>query len=160
MKALFVVLSVFLAAPALSQAVKTESGSITVENAWVRATPKGAKVGAGYLTINNEGAEPDRLVSASAGFAGKTEMHQSSMVDGMMKMRPVAGGIEIPAKGTVTLGPGGYHFMFLDLTAPLNEGDTVSGELTFGRAGKMEVAFKVLGAGARGPGEDAQQHQH
>jgi hypothetical protein len=159
MKALFAVLGLFLAAAALSHAVKAEPRSIAVENAWTRATPKGAQVAAGYLTIKNDGAEPDRLVSASAGFAGKVEMHRSSMVDGMMKMRPAAEGIEIPPGSTVTLGPGGYHLMFMELAGPLNAGDTVAGELVFERAAKMEVAFKVLGIGAQGPGKGA-QHQH
>jgi copper(I)-binding protein len=159
MKALFAVLGLFLAAAALSHAVKAEPRSIAVENAWTRATPKGAQVAAGYLTIKNDGAEPDRLVSASAGFAGKVEMHQSSMVDGMMKMRPAAEGIEIPPGSTVTLGPGGYHLMFMELAGPLNAGDTVAGELVFERAGKMEVTFKVLGIGAQGPVEGP-QHQH
>ena len=148
----------FVFAANATHAAQAEVGSITVENAWTRATPKGAKVGAGYLTIKNDGEAPDRLVSASVGFAGQTEMHQSSMVDGMMKMRPVAGGIEIPPKGTVTLGPGGYHLMFMQLTVPLNEGDSVSGELVFERAGKVDVVFKVLGMGAQGPGEDV-HHQ-
>jgi hypothetical protein len=86
-------------------------------------------------------------------------MHQSSMVDGMMKMRPVTEGIEIPPESTVTLGPGGYHLMFMQLAAPLNAGDAVSGELVFERAGKVEVTFKVLGIGAQGPVEGP-QHQH
>jgi periplasmic copper chaperone A len=144
----------------IGSAAEAGPGSVTVEDAWARATPKGAKVAAGYLTIKNGGAEPDRLVSASAGFAGKTEMHQSSMADGMMKMRPAAGGVEIPPGSSVTLAPGSYHLMFMDLAAPLNEGDAVAGELVFERAGKVEVTFKVLGIGAQGPGEDAQPHQH
>jgi copper(I)-binding protein len=158
MKALLIVMGMFLAAPALSQAAAAGPPAITVENAWARATPKGARVAVGYLTIKNDGETPDRLVSARASFAGKTELHQSSMTDGMMKMRPVAAGIEIPSKGDVTLGPGGYHFMFMDLAAPLNEGDTVPGELVFERAGKVDVVFKVLGMGAQGPGNDAHQH--
>ena len=135
------------------------AGPITVEDAWARATPKGAQVAAGYLTIKNEGAEPDRLVAASARFAGKTEMHQSSVVDGVMKMRPVADGIPIPPGATVALAPGGYHLMFMNLAAPLTEGETVTGELVFERAGKIEVNYAVLGMGAQGPAE-GDHHQH
>jgi hypothetical protein len=51
-----------------------ETGSIAVENAWTRATPTGAKVAAGYLTIKNNGDQPDRLVSARADFASKTDV--------------------------------------------------------------------------------------
>lgn len=138
--------------------VEAAAGSIAVENAWARATPKGAQVAAGYLIIKNDGEEPDRLVAASAGFAGRTEIHQSSMVDGVMKMRPVADGLAIAPKSTMTLAPGGYHLMFMDLAAPLNEGDSVSVELVFEHAGRVVAAFKVLGMGAQAPDEDAHRH--
>jgi hypothetical protein len=143
---------------AIGEAAKAEAGSISVENAWARATPKGAKVAAGYLTIKNSGKEPDRLLTASAEFADQAEIHQTSMVDGVMQMRPVTDGISIPPKSTVMLEPNAYHLMFLRLAGPLNEGDTVSGELTFERAGKVEITFHILGMGARGP--EAEPHHH
>jgi periplasmic copper chaperone A len=90
-------------------------GSITVETPWSRATPGGAKVAAGYLTIKNSAAAPDRLVSVTADIAGRTEIHQMSMSDGMMKMRQLTYGLPIPAQGSVTLEPASYHLMFLDL---------------------------------------------
>lgn len=136
-----------------------ETGSIAIENAWARATPAGAKVAAGYLTVKNGGDEPDRLVSARAEFAGTTEIHTVNMVDGVMQMRPVKDGLAVPAQGSVALEPNSYHLMFMDLAKPLAEGDIVSGELTFARAGSVPVEFKVMGIGAAGP--DAKtQHQH
>jgi copper(I)-binding protein len=126
-------------------------GAISVENAWSRAVPSGAKVAVGFLAIRNDGDEPDRLLSASAPFAGKTEIHQSSMAEGMMRMRPVPDGVRVPAKGTVMLEPHSYHLMFMQLTQPLQEGDTVTAKLTFERAGSVDVVFQVLGMGAQGP---------
>lgn len=143
---------------AASIAFAAEAGSISVENAWARATPKGALVAAGYLTIKNDGEERDRLVSAEAAFAGKTEIHRMNMADGVMQMRPVSDGVEIPPKDTLKLEPGGYHLMFMELAAPLNEGDTVSGALTFERAGRVPVTFQVLGIGAQSPAADSHQH--
>ena len=127
------------------------AGKITVENAWSRTVPDGSGVAVGYLKIRNDGDEPDRLVSASAPFAGETEMHQTTMTDGVMQMRPVSEGVPVPAKSAVTLEPGSYHLMFMRLTEPIREGDTLPLKLTFERAGSVETTIKVLGIGAQGP---------
>jgi periplasmic copper chaperone A len=126
-------------------------GTIAVENAWSRAVPEGASVGVGYLAIRNGGDEPDRLVSASTSLAAETEIHHTTMADGVMRMRPVPDGVPVPAKTTVMLEPNGYHFMFMGLTQPLKEGDAFPAKLTFEHAGNVEVTFHVLGIGAQGP---------
>jgi copper(I)-binding protein len=133
------------------------AGTITVENVWSRTVPDGSEVAVGYLTIRNDGDEPDRLVSASAPFAGETEMHQTTMTDGVMQMRPVSEGVPVPAKSTVTLEPGSYHLMFMRLTGPIKEGDTLPLKLTFERAGSVDVTVQVLGIGAQGPKTRPQQ---
>jgi periplasmic copper chaperone A len=135
-----------------------KAGNITVETPWSRATPGGAKVGAGYLTIKNNADAPDRLVSVTADIAGKTEIHQMSMTGGMMKMRELADGLPVPAKGSVALEPSSYHLMFLDLRNPLKEGDTFKGTLTFEKAGAVPVTFEVMGIGAPAPDDDADHH--
>lgn len=133
------------------QASSQTSGSIAVENAWSRASPSDVKVAAGYLTIVNDGEEPDRLLSASAPFASATEIHKTSMEDGVMRMRPVQDGVPVPAKSTVMLEPNSYHLMFRGLSEPLQEGDTVQANLTFERAGTVGITIDVLAIGARGP---------
>jgi copper(I)-binding protein len=140
--------------------VTAETGSIAVENAWARATPKGAKVASGYLTIKNQGNKPDRLVSARADFAGKAEIHLTKMADGVAQMRPVTDGLAIPAKGSVALEPNSYHLMFMDLAGPLSEGETVRGELIFELAGSVAVTFQVMGIGAQAPDAQSQEHHH
>src|SRR5215212_6497584 len=73
----------------------------TVGQAWSRATPKGTKVAGGYLAIENRGMQPDRLLSASSAAAAKVEIHQMSMQDGIMTMRPLDDGLAIAADATV-----------------------------------------------------------
>ncbi len=137
------------AAPALAQEIK--AGDLTIEKPWARATPKGAEVGAGYLEIRNNGASPDRLTGGSADFAG-VEIHEMKMEGGVMKMREVKDGLEIPAHGTVKLAPSGYHLMFTGLKRPLVKGESVKATLTFEHAGAVVVDFAVQGVGAAGPG--------
>lgn len=140
----------------LAEPVK--AGSISIEQPWSRATPGGAKVGAGYLIIKNGGATPDKLVSVSTEVAGRTEIHEMSMTDGVMKMRPLPDGLPVPANGTVALKPGSYHLMLLDLKRPLKEGETFAGTLTFETAGTVDVTFAVEGRGAKAP--EGNEHQH
>lgn len=136
-----------------------KAGAIEIGHPWSRATPGGATVAAGYFVLKNTGTTPDRLVSASASFAGRAEIHEMGMKDGVMTMRPLPDGVAIPAGGTVALKPGSYHLMFLDLKSPLKEGTMVDGTLTFERAGSVPVQFKVEGVGAGGSGDGA-AHKH
>lgn len=132
-------------------------GDLRIETPWMRATPGGARVAGGYVRITNTGSVADRLVGASAPIAGHGEVHEMSMDGGVMKMRPVEGGLAIEPGATVELKPGGFHLMFMDLREPAKEGESVRGTLSFARAGTVEVAFTVGGLGAQGP---ASGHQH
>jgi copper(I)-binding protein len=133
------------AAPALAQEFK--AGDIVVEKPWARATPKGAEVGSGYLTIQNKGAAPDRLTGGSADFA-TVEIHQMSMENGVSQMRELKDGVSIPAHGSVAFSPGGYHVMFTHLTHPLTKGETIKATFNFEHAGPVAVEFTVTGIGA------------
>ncbi len=137
------------AAPAFAQEFK--AGDIVIEKPWARATPKGAEVGAGYLTIRNDGATPERLTGGSADFA-TVEIHEMKTQGDVGQMRELKGGLNVPARGSVGLAPGGYHLMFTHLTHPLTKGDTVKATLNFEHAGPIEVEFPVLGVGTSGVG--------
>lgn len=119
-------------------------GEIEIIQPWSRATPEGAKVAAGYFTLRNLGAQPDRLVAATGEIAGKTEVHEMSVdAAGVMTMHPVPGGLEIPAGGEVKLQPGSFHIMFMDLKQGAKEGETFTGTLTFEKAGTVQVEYSV-----------------
>ncbi|MEH2611860.1 copper chaperone PCu(A)C [Bradyrhizobium sp. AZCC 1693] len=145
------VLAAYLSsAPARAEDVK--AGDLVIGQAWSRATPSGAKTGGGYLTIENKGSAPDRLVGGSADVAGSVQVHEMSMDKGVMKMRPLDQGLTIEPGKTVKLAPGGYHLMMTDLKKPLKQGDRVPVTLEFEKAGKVTVSLDVGSAGAQGPG--------
>ncbi len=142
---------------------ETKAGTLAIETPWLRATPGGAKVAGGYVTLRNTGSEPDRLTGATIARAGRGEIHTMSTENGVMKMAPVEGGLTIAPGASVALKPGGLHLMFLDLTEALRAGETVSGTLTFERAGTVPVTFTVAPIGAQAPGATAPEsggHQH
>jgi periplasmic copper chaperone A len=143
-------LATSLAAPARAQEVK--AGDLVITQAWSRATPGGAKVAGGYLTIENKGAAPDRLIGGSVDVAAKLEVHEMATVNGVMTMRPIENGLTIEPGKTVRLAPGGLHLMMFDLKSPLKQGDKLPVTLEFEKAGKVNVSLDVQGIGAPGPG--------
>jgi periplasmic copper chaperone A len=134
-----------------SRAEEVKAGDLVISQAWSRATPRGAKVGGGFLTIENRGTAPDRLIGATAEVASKVEVHEMSMNNGVMTMRPLEKGLTIDPGKTVKLAPGGYHLMLMDLKSPLKPGDKLAITLEFEKAGKVQVSFDVQAVGAPAP---------
>jgi periplasmic copper chaperone A len=146
--------SILLAGALLDAPVRAEevrAGDLVITQAWSRATPGGAKVGGGYLTIENKGSVSDRLIGGSAEIAGKVQLHEMAMNSGVMTMRPLDKGLVIEPGKTVKLAPGGYHLMLLDLNGALKQGDKVPLTLEFEKAGKVSLSLEVQGVGSQGP---------
>ena len=145
----FLITCLVAAAPLRADEVK--AGDLVITQAWSRATPGGAKVGGGFVTIENKGTTPDRLIGATADVASKVEVHEMSMNNGVMTMRPLEKGLTIDPGRTVKLAPGGYHLMLMNLKNPLKQGDKLAIALEFEKAGKVQVSFDVQAVGAPGP---------
>lgn len=126
---------------------------LTLSPAWSRATPPGAKVAGGFFTVENKGAADDRLIGGTAEVSAVFEVHEMTMDGGVMKMRALDKGLQLPKGGKVELKPGSYHVMFIDLKRPLKEGESFKGELQFEKAGKVPVEFKVMPVGTRDPNQ-------
>jgi periplasmic copper chaperone A len=141
-----------MAGAQLARAADYDVGSIHISQPWSRATPKGAASGAGYMTVTNKGTAPDRVSCVSSDASAQCQIHTMTMEDGVMKMRPVEGGLEILPGQTITLKPGGFHIMLLDLKHPLEQGQSVKATLKFDRAGTVDVEYPIAGIGAPAPG--------
>ena len=138
-----------------AEAADYDVGSIHITQPWARATPKGAKSGAGYMTITNKGTTADRVNCVSSDASAQCQIHSMTMEGGVMKMRPVEGGLEIKPGETVTLAPGGFHMMLVTLKHPLETGQTVKATLKFDKAGTVDVNYPVEAIGAPAPGAAA-----
>jgi copper(I)-binding protein len=144
------ILAVLLSACLGASLAWAQSSAITVQQPWARATPGGAQTGAVYMTIVNSGASGDQLVAASTPVAGTAQVHEMSMNNGVMQMRPVAA-LDVKPGATVALAPGGYHIMLLGLNRPLKDGDSFPMTLTFAKSGKQDVVVSVAKVGAMQP---------
>ena len=102
--------------------------NVTLSHAWVRATADGQQVGAAYTNLMSD--QSATLISAETDIAGSVEIHSMSMDNGVMKMRRL-NTLSLPKGETVSLAPGGFHFMLFDLKKPLKAGENTTFKLTF-----------------------------
>ena len=152
---LYLVLALLLFPQTPTQAQQAAANSLAISQAWSRATPGGARVASGYLTITNNGPAADRLIDGSSDAAAKVEMHEMATKDGVMTMREVKDGLPVAPGATVKLAPGGFHLMLVNVKKPLKQGDVVTVTLNFEKAGQKQVSFNVLGVGAKGPDDSS-----
>jgi len=138
----FIVLAVLIAAASPASTQQT-GPSIAVERPYARATPAGAQTGAVDMNVDNKSHAADRLVGASSDVADKLQIHETTVVNGVMQIREVAGGLAIPADGSVKLKPGSYHVMLIGLKKPLKAGETLPLTLMFEKAGNISVTVPV-----------------
>lgn len=115
--------------------------SVTIEDAWGRPSPMSAANAAFYMQITG-GSEADTVVSASSSACGATELHETTMQDGVMSMQELSEGIAVPANETVSLEPGGMHVMCLDADT-FEIGDMVAIDLEFAAAGTVSVEAEI-----------------
>lgn len=117
---------------------------LMLEHTQIRATAPNAPVAAGYLQITNKTGQPQTLISASAPFSQKTELHDMKHENGVMKMYEIEGGLALPDGLTVALMPRGRHLMFMGLDRQLKTGEAYEISLTFTPCGTVVLPFTVV----------------
>lgn len=130
------------------------AGPLKIEHPWMRVPPAAAKVAGGFMKVTNTGTASDRLTGGSAAIAGRFEVHEMAVKDGVMSMRELKDGLEIKPGQTVELKPGSFHLMLIDLKGRPAVGESVKGTLVFEKAGKVDVEFKVEDAARKAAGHD------
>lgn len=123
--------------------------SIEVIGPWARASTSLNRPTAAYLTLRNIGTEEDRLIAVESPSAGRAEIHETVVMDGVSHMHPAAA-LPLPPGADLVLKPGGLHIMLMDLKSPLVNGQVVKVILQFAISGPMEVWMPVMPAGAQG----------
>ncbi len=143
--------------------VAAQAQNVNVQDAWIRSTVVGQKATGVFMTITAK--DGGKLVGASSPVAGVVEVHEMKMDGGVMKMRAIPGGLDLPAGKAVELKPGGYHVMLMDLKEPMEKNAIVPVTLvvkdTKGAENQVPLKVKVLTAAPNGtaPG-DGMQHKH
>ena len=133
---------------AIKKEFRGTKGGLQVIDAWVRASPAGAKNGAAYATVVNHISTANTLIAAASPAATKVELHTHKLDDGIMRMRRISG-VTIPGHGSAKLQPGGDHMMLLGLKRSLKAGDHIMLTLTFRSGNKKTVRFVVMKKGAK-----------
>lgn len=148
---LILLLSACQPSPHETQPPAPPSAAVTVAGPWLRATPPGAPVAGGFLTLHNGTSADDRLLAVESAAAQRVEIHEMRDEGGVARMRELVDGLPLPAGTTAELKPGGHHLMFIQPTRALPAGEQVDATLVFERAGRMPVVFEVRPLGAAAP---------
>lgn len=166
LRSIFIVAAFFLSMLAnrpWAEARIYESSTVTVSHPWARASAPTARNGAVYLKIEPRPGANDRLVGARSPVAETVEVHETTMRDGIARMRPIPD-VEITPGQPMDLAPGGMHLMLVGLKKPLKERDLFPLILTFEKSGEVSVDVVVEAPGAMGPqgmtGTATPEHQH
>ncbi|MDL0430483.1 copper chaperone PCu(A)C [Marinobacter sp. TBZ242] len=137
-------------------------GKIAIDYPWSRPTPPGVPMGVGYMAITNHGDSDVTLIDASTSRAKSVSIHESTMKNGTMSMRPLKEGLTIPGGETVELKPHSYHLMLEKLQSPLKEGESIPLTLNFEGAADMDIRLDVKpldgGMQKKEPGMDHSGH--
>jgi hypothetical protein len=148
MRSIAVAAGLLLAAASLATPA-AHAQSVTVEQAWARATAPHASAAAVYVTITAGMA--DRLIGGSTPIAATVQVHDTVMDNGVMRMMPVPGGLLLPKGSKVTLAPGGYHLMLMTVKQQLQPGERFPLTLHFAYEPAVSVTVVVAAAGASAP---------
>ncbi len=133
-----------LAAAALLVAGSAQAEHVMISDAWVREAPPGAAALAGYMVVMNHGDVARALVGAASPAFGNVMLHRTVMEGGVAKMVHQMR-IELPANGSITFEPSGYHLMMMKPKQALKAGDVVPVTIEFANGEKMEVEYQVKG---------------
>lgn len=131
--------------------VEAVTSQIAVTDGWSRETAVGQDAGGAFMMLSNSGTSADRLTGGSTPVAGEVQVHAVDMTGGVMRMRQLTDGLEIPASATVALKPGSFHIMLMKLKRPLQQGEKYPVTLTFEKAEPIEVELTVQTVGSQGP---------
>jgi copper(I)-binding protein len=137
------------AGTAAPTAAPSAATTLTVKDPWVKATEAGVMTAAFGVLVNDTGA--DITVVSAESAASPMELHEMTMKDGKMLMRPKQGGFVIKARGTHELSPGGDHLMLMKPAAAVKAGDEVS--FTLKLADGQTVPFSAVAKPFAGAGE-------
>ena len=138
-------------------AVSAFAQTVTVTDAWARATVQGQKATGAFMKITAK--DNPKLVGVSSPVAGVAEVHEMKMDKDVMKMAALPNGLDLPAGKAVELKPGGYHVMLMDLKAPLSKDSTIPLTLTVqdAKGVKSNIELKLL-VGMQAPAMPSHDH--
>jgi copper(I)-binding protein len=134
--------ALFIIALTLISSASGASDTLIISDAWVRATPPGKMMTAGYASLENVSKDVITITGVSAEIAGHTSLHETRIERDRSTMRPVAQ-LSIKAGERVSLKPGGLHIMLMKLSDSLTDGQSIDICLELENNDSLCSAFSV-----------------
>lgn len=130
--------------------------ALSVDDAWVREAPPGARVMAGYVQLRNAGTESLQITSAASAAFKSIEFHETRHSGSSMSMQRLDALI-LPANGELKLAPSGKHLMLFNPTGALKAGQSLTIEFACDDGQKSPQNFEVRAFSVK---NDDQHHGH
>jgi copper(I)-binding protein len=134
-------------APVLTLGAPAAPSGLAMNDGWFRALP-GALPAGGYFILRNSGVAKAVLTGAQSPACGSLMLHKSESKGGLAAMDMVAA-VDVPAGGSVSFAPGGYHLMCMDAKPALKPGATVAVTLNFQDGAQLTANFAVRNAAGK-----------
>jgi copper(I)-binding protein len=135
---------------------KGHGSDMHIMDAWIKEPLSGMDATAAYLLIHNHSEDSDRLMGVVTDIAEVAEIHEMTLVDGVMKMRRVDAGVSIAPDERASLEPGGLHIMLFNVNREIHAGEAYVISLNFKRSGQVDIPFIVK----KGVKPKSEQHDH
>jgi copper(I)-binding protein len=119
-----------------------QAAPVTIADPWFRFLPAGLPAG-GYFTAHNAGKADLAITGAQSPACGMLMLHQSSNKGGMSGMDMVDK-VALPAGGTASFTPGGFHLMCDQ--PKMNVGSAVPVTLQLSDGSSVKALFAVKDA--------------
>ena len=137
-------------------AAASAHAQVDVTDPWARATGKGQKATGVFMNLTAKKAT--RLVGVKSELTSVAQVHEMKMDKDVMKMQSIKA-LDLPAGQTVSLKPGSYHVMLMDLKAPVAEGSHVVVTLMFEDAAGVKTQQEVHAVAKKSPMGGADKHK-
>lgn len=123
---------------------------VTVDQGWARLPPNQAvPMTAGYGVIHNGCREAIVITGASSPRFGAVSLHETTIVDGVSRMRAIPR-LPVAPGARAALTPGGLHLMLMQGKGALEEGQAVPLRLQLEGGGEAATMLTVRRTAASG----------
>jgi hypothetical protein len=140
------VLGVVLAGALAAGTAEPSERGFVVGDPWMRFVMP-SRPAAGYFTLSNATSAPVTLVGAASPACGALMLHRT-VREGNVDTMAMVKDVTVPAHGSVSFAPGGYHLMCMSPSPQMIPGHSVAVTLRFANGGEITANFPV-----RGPAE-------
>ena len=128
---------------AQSNEVILSQKGLNFKNPQILYKDKNSKMASAYLEIENTNNFNEKLLYVTGDISNNIQIHNTKMIDGVMKMYEVKNGIDINKNSRFIFKPGKYHIMIMGISQTFSK-NNYNLNLIFKESKTITVNFEAL----------------